>query len=94
MEKLTKMQPLLTEELAAKRKEAAQAQRFTNALSSESTVKYNKAGFNNVAVLLQVLNHEKTSKDAKAHQAGMTMPDNLPDDEIDPMHAKVHKAIS
>jgi hypothetical protein len=92
--KLTKIQPQLNRELEVKRYEAAQAQRFTTALSDDSTVVYNKVGFNNLAVLLQVLNHEE-DKDAKvrhvlaAVQASMTMLDVLPDGKAEDARGKV-----
>jgi S-adenosylmethionine hydrolase len=90
---LLKMQTLLDKELEVKRFEAAQSQRFTNALSGDSTVLCNNVGFNSIAVLLQVLNHE--DKDAKvrhvlaAVQANMTMASVLPDDKMDAARNKV-----
>jgi hypothetical protein len=90
---LLKMQTLLDKELEVKRFEAAQSQHFTNALSGDSTVLCNNVGFNSIAVLLQVLNHE--DKDAKvrhvlaAVQANMTMASVLPDDKMDAARNKV-----
>jgi hypothetical protein len=85
---------LLDRELELKRFEATQARRFTNTLSEYSTVLYNEADLNTVAVLLQVLNHEE-NKDAKVRhvlavvQASMSTSGVLPDDQVQDAQGKV-----
>jgi hypothetical protein len=91
---LLKMQSLLDRELEVRRFEAAQAQCFTNALSEDSTVLYNKIGLNTGAVLQQLLDHEE-NKDTKvrhvfaAVQANMSTSNVLPDDQVQDARGKL-----